>query len=195
MVCCKSSRHWLTAAPYSNSTETTDGRGVGHGHRDILQLLCFRCMQAITADTVFAYITHDYRPNISSSSSRHGAKRRGGLWRSAVGGRLGGITLMPHLYCTFNSSFCCRPSSLTEMSARSLQRCCRCWQQKGKKTLLTFCIAPRVTKGHGETARLSKNMTPSRTATRTCLSASDVNVSRRRRRTRESLMAKCTVHT
>jgi len=37
-------------------------------------------MQAITADTVIAYIIHDDRPNRSSSSSRHGAKRRGGLY-------------------------------------------------------------------------------------------------------------------
>jgi len=40
----------------SNSTQITDGFGVGHGHRDIWQLLCFRCMQAITTDTVIAYI-------------------------------------------------------------------------------------------------------------------------------------------
>jgi len=39
-------------------------------------------MQAITADTVVAYITHDDRPNISSASSRHRAKRRGGLCSS-----------------------------------------------------------------------------------------------------------------
>jgi len=37
-------------------TQTTDGCGVG-------QLLCFRCTQAITADTVIAYITHDDRPS------------------------------------------------------------------------------------------------------------------------------------
>jgi len=37
-------------------------------------------MQAITADIVIAYITHDDRPNISSASSRHGTKRRGGLY-------------------------------------------------------------------------------------------------------------------
>ena len=36
-------------------------------------------MQAITVDAVIVYITHDDRPNISSASSRHGAKRRGGL--------------------------------------------------------------------------------------------------------------------
>ena len=70
-VCCKSARHWLTAAPTppSNCTQITDGCGVG-------QLLCFRCIQAITADTVIACITHDDRPNISSASSGHGAKRR-----------------------------------------------------------------------------------------------------------------------
>ena len=45
--------------------------------RGIYQLLCFRCIQAITADTVIAYITHDDRPNISSASPRHGAKQRG----------------------------------------------------------------------------------------------------------------------
>ena len=39
-----------------NSTQITDGFGVGHGHRDIWQLLCFRCMQTITTDTVIAYI-------------------------------------------------------------------------------------------------------------------------------------------
>jgi len=71
-VCCKSARHWLTAAP-SNSTQTTHACGVD-------QLLCFRCMQAITADTVIVYITHDDRPNISPASCRHGAKRRGGLF-------------------------------------------------------------------------------------------------------------------
>ena len=37
--------------------------------------MCFRCVQAIAADTVIAYITHDDRPNISSASSRHGAKQ------------------------------------------------------------------------------------------------------------------------
>ena len=46
------------------------------------QLLCFRCMQAmqaITADTVIAYTTHEDRPNILSASSRHVAKQRCGL--------------------------------------------------------------------------------------------------------------------
>ena len=52
-VCCKSVDHWLTAAhAYSNSTQITDGCAIG-------QLLCFRCMQAVTADTVIAYITHE----------------------------------------------------------------------------------------------------------------------------------------
>jgi len=36
-------------------------------------------MQAITADTVIAYITHDDRPDMSSASSR--SARRGGTWR------------------------------------------------------------------------------------------------------------------
>ena len=62
----------------SNSAQTTDRRGVGH----IWQLLCFTCMQAITVDNVISYITDDDRPNISSASSRRGAKRRGGLWKS-----------------------------------------------------------------------------------------------------------------
>jgi len=66
-VCCKSVRHWVTAAP-SNSTQITGGGGVD-------QLLCFRCMQAIAVDTVIAYITHDDRPNVSSASSK--AKRPG----------------------------------------------------------------------------------------------------------------------
>ena len=61
-------------SPRSKSTRTTDACGVGHGHRDTRQLLCFRCTQAITADIVIAYITHDDRPKIS----RHGSKRRGG---------------------------------------------------------------------------------------------------------------------
>ena len=39
--------------PHSNSTQITDGCGAGH----IRQLLCFRCVHAITADTVIAYIT------------------------------------------------------------------------------------------------------------------------------------------
>jgi len=40
--------------PHSSCTRITDGCGVGH--RDIWQLLCFTCIQAITADTVIAYI-------------------------------------------------------------------------------------------------------------------------------------------
>ena len=72
-MCCKSARHWLTAAPHSNSTQITDGCGIG-------QLLCFRCMQTITADTVIAYVTHNDRPNISSASSQHEGMRRGGLF-------------------------------------------------------------------------------------------------------------------
>jgi len=59
-MCCKSARHWMTAAPPSDSTQITDGCGVG-------QLLCFRCMQTITADTLIAYFTHDDRPSISSA--------------------------------------------------------------------------------------------------------------------------------
>ena len=55
-VCCKSVCRWLTAAPYELHT-VADGRGV-------VQLLCFGRIQAITADTVIAYITHDDRPNI-----------------------------------------------------------------------------------------------------------------------------------
>jgi len=55
------------------ATPHSDQCGVG-------QLLCFTCMQAITADTVIAYITHDDRPNISSASSQHGAKRRSGMY-------------------------------------------------------------------------------------------------------------------
>ena len=43
----------------NNSTQITDGCGVGH----IRQLLCFRDIQAMTADTVIAYITYDDRPN------------------------------------------------------------------------------------------------------------------------------------
>jgi len=42
--------------PPSNSTQVTYGCGVG-------QLLCFRCTQAIIADTVIAYITHDNNPS------------------------------------------------------------------------------------------------------------------------------------
>jgi len=60
--------------PHSNSTQITDGH--------VRQLYCFRCMkanEAITADTAIAYITHDDRPNLSSASSRHGAKRTGCL--------------------------------------------------------------------------------------------------------------------
>jgi len=39
----------------TRSTQITDGCGVGYGHRGIWQLLCFRCMRAIT---------HDDRPKI-----------------------------------------------------------------------------------------------------------------------------------
>ena len=82
---CVSSRSVIGwRLPSSNSTQITDGCGVGCVHRDIWQLLCFRCMQAIIADTVIAYITHDGRSNISSVSSRHRAKRHGGLQVSKV---------------------------------------------------------------------------------------------------------------
>jgi len=36
--------------------------------------------QAITADTVIAYITHDDRPDMPLASNRRGAKQRGGLF-------------------------------------------------------------------------------------------------------------------
>ena len=52
---------WLT---HSNSKQIKDGCCIGH--RDISQLLCFRCMQARTAD-----ITHGDWPNVSSVSSWH----------------------------------------------------------------------------------------------------------------------------
>ena len=64
--------------PPSNSTQITDGCGVGY--RDIWQLLCFVCMQTVTADTVIAYITHDYLPKMSSASSRNWVKLRGSLY-------------------------------------------------------------------------------------------------------------------
>ena len=51
-MCCKSAGHWLTAAAIHTDNGWT---GVGHGHRDIWQLLCFRCMRAITTGTVIAY--------------------------------------------------------------------------------------------------------------------------------------------
>ena len=46
MACCKSVRHWLTAAPVT----TPHRRGVG-------QLLCFRYTQAITADSTLSLPT------------------------------------------------------------------------------------------------------------------------------------------
>ena len=67
MLGCVASRPvigWLL--PHSNSTQITDGCGVGH--RDIWQLL-------------YIHYTHDDRLNLSSASSRHGAKRRGSSWR------------------------------------------------------------------------------------------------------------------
>jgi len=48
--------------PLAITTEITDGCGVG-------QLLCFRGIQAITTDTVIAYITYDDWPNISPVST------------------------------------------------------------------------------------------------------------------------------
>ena len=64
---------WRLHAP-SNSTQIADGCAIG-------QLLCFRRMQAITANTVIAYITHDDRPNIH--------QRQAGTERSDVAaGRL-----------------------------------------------------------------------------------------------------------
>jgi len=60
---CVASRPFIGWRLYpSNSTQITDGCGVG-------QLFCFRCMQAKTADTVIAYITHDNRPSTSSAST------------------------------------------------------------------------------------------------------------------------------
>ena len=62
VVCRKSARHWLTAAP-SNSTQITDKCGVGHD-------------SCCVSDA----ITHYDRPNISSASDRHGAKRHGDVF-------------------------------------------------------------------------------------------------------------------
>ena len=66
MVCCKSTRHWLTAVPKQLHT---DYSWVCRRPAFVFQM----------PDTVIAYITHgnDDRPNISSASSLHGAKRRG----------------------------------------------------------------------------------------------------------------------
>ena len=75
-MCCKSARHWMTAAPYSTAPYSLlPYRQLHVGG----QLLSFRCTEAITADSVIAYITRDDRTNISSVSSRCGAKRRGSL--------------------------------------------------------------------------------------------------------------------
>ena len=41
-------------------------------------------MQAVTADTVIAYITHDDQPNISSASSGQRMKQRDGLLSSEL---------------------------------------------------------------------------------------------------------------
>jgi len=38
------------------------------------------CMHVTTVDTVITNITHNDRRSVSSASSRHGAKRRGGLY-------------------------------------------------------------------------------------------------------------------
>ena len=67
-VCCKSARHWLTAAPLQLHT---DNRWVWRRPAVVFQM----------PDTVIAYITHDDRPNISSVSSRHVASLRAGLRR------------------------------------------------------------------------------------------------------------------
>jgi len=67
------------------ATQITDGCGVR-------QLLCYRCMRAITADIVIAYITHDDWPYISSASSRHGAKRH--RLRQFVSGTLNTVVVV-----------------------------------------------------------------------------------------------------
>jgi len=54
-MCCKSVRHWLTAAPQQLHT---DNRWVWHiGHRDI-QLLCFRCTQSACDNCRHRYRLH-----------------------------------------------------------------------------------------------------------------------------------------
>ena len=60
-VCCKSARHWLTVAPYQLHT---DNRWMWRRPRPPGRAHCLICMQAITADTVIDYITHDDVPNI-----------------------------------------------------------------------------------------------------------------------------------
>jgi len=70
-VCCKSAYDELMAVPIS-STQITMGVVSA-----TWQLLCFTCMQAVTADAVIAYITHNHWPKISSASSWHAAKRLG----------------------------------------------------------------------------------------------------------------------
>jgi len=62
------------ASPYSSSTRKIDGCGVG-------QLLCFRYMQAITADTVIAYVTHDDRHNIIVVVKPARSEARAATWR------------------------------------------------------------------------------------------------------------------
>jgi len=63
---CAASRPVIgSRLPPSNSTQTTDECGVGHD--DVGHDSC----------CVSDAITHDDRPNISSASSQHGAKRRG----------------------------------------------------------------------------------------------------------------------
>jgi len=58
----------------NNSTQITDSCGVGHKW----QLLCFSSIQAMTADTAIAYITHDDRPNNTTSVN---AARSETTWR------------------------------------------------------------------------------------------------------------------
>jgi len=58
-VCCKSDRHWLSLMAARQQLHT-DNRWVWRRSRPSRHD-SFRCMQAIAADTVIAYITHDNR--------------------------------------------------------------------------------------------------------------------------------------
>jgi len=122
---------WRLHAP-SNSTQIADGCGVG-------QLLCFRRMQAITANTVIAYITHNDRPNIPSASSRHRAKRRCG--RSSLHYAAKYATQQKQEFVSKTPSKCCR---MLELRFRAVK-----WRNRARDEM--DCIYMWVKKTRHET--------------------------------------------
>jgi len=125
--------------------------------------LCFRCMQAITADTDIAYITHDDRPNTSSASRRHGTKRHGGLYIRSMPACITLITLTvilnPNQWTDVCDSSYRGESPRAGANIRSWQQQQQQWRRRRRRLVLPASV--------GETNR-SFEMNPASTTLAHC---------------------------